>query len=109
MKLIKSTSQSMRLLLALALLLSTAPATALLLAQTPQNATEKKLDALLARMTLAEKLGQLQMLDGEANGAGVRATARLDGSSSVSADPHAAAPSRANTASCAFIGLSLRC
>jgi beta-glucosidase len=29
---------------------------------------EKKISALLARMTLAEKLGQLQQLDGEANG-----------------------------------------
>ena len=29
---------------------------------------EKKIDALLRQMTLAEKLGQLQMLDGEANG-----------------------------------------
>jgi len=29
---------------------------------------EKQIDALLARMTLAEKLGQLQQLDGEANG-----------------------------------------
>src|SRR5678816_4369624 len=30
--------------------------------------TEQKIDALLAKMTLAEKLGQLQQLDGEANG-----------------------------------------
>src|ERR1700755_2319263 len=30
--------------------------------------TEQKISALLARMTLAEKLGQLQQLDGEANG-----------------------------------------
>lgn len=29
---------------------------------------ERRINALLARMTLAEKLGQLQMLDGEANG-----------------------------------------
>jgi len=29
---------------------------------------ERKINALLARMTLAEKLGQLQQLDGEANG-----------------------------------------
>jgi beta-glucosidase len=33
-----------------------------------QPAVERKVNALLARMTLAEKLGQLQMLDGEANG-----------------------------------------
>ncbi len=30
--------------------------------------TERKINALLAKMTLAEKLGQLQQLDGEANG-----------------------------------------
>ncbi|HAF22360.1 MAG TPA: beta-glucosidase BglX [Blastocatellia bacterium] len=30
--------------------------------------TESRINALLARMTLAEKLGQLQQLDGEANG-----------------------------------------
>src|SRR5438876_9880084 len=29
---------------------------------------EKRIDALLARMTLEEKLGQLQQLDGESNG-----------------------------------------
>lgn len=34
----------------------------------PQNATDRKINALLARMTLAEKLGQLQQLDGEADG-----------------------------------------
>ncbi|MGB7209727.1 MAG: glycoside hydrolase family 3 N-terminal domain-containing protein, partial [Pyrinomonadaceae bacterium] len=31
-------------------------------------ATERKINVLLAKMTLAEKLGQLQQLDGEANG-----------------------------------------
>lgn len=37
--------------------------------QTAKNAEiERKVNALLARMTLAEKLGQLQQLDGEANG-----------------------------------------
>nr|MDQ3041424.1 hypothetical protein [Acidobacteriota bacterium] len=36
---------------------------------TAKNAEiERKINALLARMTLAEKLGQLQQLDGEANG-----------------------------------------
>lgn len=35
---------------------------------TPQEETERRIDALLARMTLEEKLGQLQQLDGEANG-----------------------------------------
>ena len=38
------------------------------LASPPQSDIEKKIDALLARMTLEEKLGQLQQLDGEANG-----------------------------------------
>jgi beta-glucosidase len=33
-----------------------------------QTGIEQKIDSLLARMTLEEKLGQLQMLDGEANG-----------------------------------------
>lgn len=37
-------------------------------ASPPQSDVEKKIDALLARMTLEEKLGQLQQLDGEANG-----------------------------------------
>ena len=31
-------------------------------------AIERKINALVARMTLAEKLGQLQQLDGEADG-----------------------------------------
>jgi beta-glucosidase len=33
-----------------------------------QNDLERRINALLAKMTLAEKLGQLQQLDGEANG-----------------------------------------
>ncbi len=37
-------------------------------ARTSAADTERKINALLAKMTLAEKLGQLQMLDGEANG-----------------------------------------
>ena len=37
------------------------------LSQRPKD-VEKQIDALLAKMTLAEKLGQLQQLDGEANG-----------------------------------------
>lgn len=37
-------------------------------AQSRQAQIESKVNALLARMTLAEKLGQLQQLDGEANG-----------------------------------------
>src|SRR6185369_1186641 len=35
--------------------------------QRPKN-VEQQIDALLKRMTLAEKLGQLQQLDGEGNG-----------------------------------------
>ncbi|HZN10543.1 MAG TPA: glycoside hydrolase family 3 N-terminal domain-containing protein [Blastocatellia bacterium] len=34
----------------------------------PQTEIERAVEALVARMTLAEKLGQLQQLDGEANG-----------------------------------------
>jgi beta-glucosidase len=33
-----------------------------------QKNVERQIDALLAKMTLAEKLGQLQQLDGEGNG-----------------------------------------
>ena len=45
-------------------LLAPAPASH---SQRPRN-IEREIDALLARMTLAEKLGQLQQLDGEGNG-----------------------------------------
>jgi beta-glucosidase len=51
-------------LLILVLTLSSLPA----FAQVQRPDTENKINALLARMTLAEKLGQLQQLDGEANG-----------------------------------------
>ena len=37
-------------------------------ASSTQSGIERKIDALIARMTLEEKLGQLQQLDGEANG-----------------------------------------
>ena len=37
-------------------------------ASPPQSTIENRIDALIARMTLEEKLGQLQQLDGEANG-----------------------------------------
>src|SRR5215211_6660064 len=37
-------------------------------AQRAATDPEAKIDALLAQMTLADKLGQLQQLDGEANG-----------------------------------------
>jgi beta-glucosidase len=52
------------LILALALILCAVPNSA---QQRPAN-SERRINALLARMTLAEKLGQLQQLDGEANG-----------------------------------------
>src|SRR6266404_9143943 len=52
------------LLLALALIFSVGPKSA----QPRQPNDEKRINALIARMTLAEKLGQLQQLDGEGNG-----------------------------------------
>ncbi len=52
------------LALALAFILCAVPSTA---QQRPLN-RERRINALLARMTLAEKLGQLQQLDGEGNG-----------------------------------------
>ena len=55
--------QTTRLLI-VTLVLSITP----VLAQRAQPDIERKIDALLVRMTLAEKLGQLQQLDGEANG-----------------------------------------
>jgi beta-glucosidase len=60
MKLVQSTSA----LLILALSLSILPVSA----QVRQRNIENRINALLARMTLEEKLGQLQQLDGEANG-----------------------------------------
>ncbi|MBA3442883.1 MAG: glycosyl hydrolase, partial [Pyrinomonadaceae bacterium] len=36
--------------------------------QSAQTDVEKRINDLIARMTLEEKLGQLQQLDGEANG-----------------------------------------
>ncbi|HEX8144869.1 MAG TPA: beta-glucosidase BglX [Pyrinomonadaceae bacterium] len=62
-------TQYVALVIALAVLLTTTPAVKLPVAASPSQADiEKKIDALLARMTLEEKLGQLQQLDGEANG-----------------------------------------
>jgi beta-glucosidase len=55
----------MSLVLILALLSSTIPA---IRAAPSQADIEKRIDSLIARMTLEEKLGQLQQLDGEANG-----------------------------------------
>jgi beta-glucosidase len=37
-------------------------------AQAPRTSVERRINSLLARMTLEEKIGQLQQLDGEANG-----------------------------------------
>src|SRR5436305_4774748 len=51
-------------LLALALIFSILPVAA----QNRQPNIERRINALLARMTLEEKLGQLQQLDGEGNG-----------------------------------------
>src|ERR1051325_11095711 len=58
------------LVIALAVLLAATPALKPppVTASPSQADIEKKIDALLARMTLEEKLGQLQQLDGEANG-----------------------------------------
>jgi beta-glucosidase len=52
------------LLLGFALLISSAQTRA----QSPRADVERKINALLARMTLEEKLGQLQQLDGHADG-----------------------------------------
>jgi beta-glucosidase len=59
-----------RLLLTLALVSATLPVATAQRApqQRQQPNVESRINALVARMTLAEKLGQLQMLDGEANG-----------------------------------------
>jgi len=57
-------ARTMSLLLALALVFSILPVAA----QTRQPDIERRINTLLARMTLAEKLGQLQQLDGEGNG-----------------------------------------
>ncbi len=59
MKLVKPTS-----LLVVLLIFATLPS----IAAPPRDDIERRIDALLARMTLEEKLGQLQILDGEANG-----------------------------------------
>src|SRR5260370_23736145 len=60
MKLVRSTSA----LLVLALSLTILPVSA----QVQRRNIENRINALLARMTLEEKLGQLQQLDGEVNG-----------------------------------------
>ena len=60
MKLVRSTSAPLILALSLFIL----PVSA----QVRQRNIENRINALLARMTLEEKLGQLQQLDGEGNG-----------------------------------------
>jgi beta-glucosidase len=55
------------LLTALLLILSIIPATSSVAAP-PRDRIEERINALLAQMTLEEKLGQLQILDGEADG-----------------------------------------
>jgi beta-glucosidase len=60
-----------RLLLILVLIASTIPggvSSPRVVAEHTQADIEKKIDALLTRMTLEEKLGQLQQLDGHADG-----------------------------------------
>ena len=62
-------SLSLFLILALVLLLVVAPAsTPRVSGKASQPNIEARINALLARMTLAEKLGQLQQLDGHADG-----------------------------------------
>ena len=61
MRLSKPTS----LLVCLALFIAATPA---ITAQQPRADVDGRINALLAQMTLEEKLGQLQQLDGEANG-----------------------------------------
>jgi beta-glucosidase len=61
-KMRRAKSTSALLVLALLVLMMPAPA------QQPRADIERRINTLLARMTLEEKLGQLQQLDGEANG-----------------------------------------
>jgi beta-glucosidase len=61
-----NSTRSFSLALAAVFLLSFVPAPASRSRQAPN--VEARIDALIARMTLAEKLGQLQQLDGEGNG-----------------------------------------
>ncbi|HEV7860717.1 MAG TPA: glycoside hydrolase family 3 N-terminal domain-containing protein, partial [Pyrinomonadaceae bacterium] len=60
--------KSAKLMSLLLVLLMTVSSVPFIAAQQSGSDVEKKIDALLARMTLEEKLGQLQQLDGEANG-----------------------------------------
>src|SRR4026209_195540 len=63
MKPIRLLSLLLCLVVVLAVLISTPPSAA-----QRGDEIERRVNALLAQMTLAEKLGQLQQLDGEANG-----------------------------------------
>jgi beta-glucosidase len=63
MKNMRPLSLLLCLVVVLALLLSTPPSSA-----QRRDDVERRVNALLAQMTLAEKLGQLQQLDGEGNG-----------------------------------------
>jgi len=63
---LKATGSSLRLVLVCICLWSAVLYAAL--ASAPQADIDARVEALLARMTLEEKLGQLQQLDGEANG-----------------------------------------
>ncbi len=62
MKSVKLKLKSVLLIFSLIVLLMSVDATS------QQPDTEKRINALLSQMTLEEKLGQLQILDGEANG-----------------------------------------
>jgi beta-glucosidase len=61
-------ARHLSLFLILFLLAASAPAQRQPRAVSRQAEIERRIDQLLARMTLEEKLGQLQQLDGEANG-----------------------------------------
>src|SRR5262245_9820870 len=63
---LKATGSSLRLVLVCICLWSAVLYAAL--ASAPQADIDARVEALLAQMTLQEKLGQLQQLDGEANG-----------------------------------------
>ena len=58
----------MKVARSLSLLLASLLAASSFAASTLQPETEKRIDALIRQMTLEEKLGQLQMLDGDADG-----------------------------------------
>jgi beta-glucosidase len=60
-------AKSKSLLAALLLILSTLPSVSSV-AALPRDGVEERINQLIAQMTLEEKLGQLQILDGEADG-----------------------------------------